>query len=275
MHRRAIAVLLLGFALTEPTFAATKTPATTKKATNAKPKKVPCAPNLAHCPDEGCGKIVKGVKSFDPNLNKQKNIRVDAADAQGPATVMTLTEIKQLDDPENFAKGDDRDEIRALGEGKKVTVLAYLLIARDEPGGESCNCGLTSKAETDNHLVLVSKFTVDTFPLDGTTKPELKAVLDQREEESITAEFTPRVRLDHPNFLKKTMDPLIKNAKEQALQVRVTGVLMFDSEHFLGHHLKRVNNWEIHPVLKMEFCETGWNCKVGTDTGWKSIDDLP
>jgi len=278
MYRRAIALLLLGFALTAPAFAATTTTATKKKATatkSAKPKKVPCAPDLAHCPDEGCGTIVKGVKSYDPNLNKQKNIRVDAADAQGPATVMTLTEIKQLDDPENFAKGDERDEIRALGEGKKVKVLAYLLTARDEPGGESCNCGLTSKAETDNHLVLVSKFTVDTFPLDGTTKQELAAVLSQREEESITAEFTPRVRLDHPKFLKKTMDPLIAKAKEQALEVRVTGVLMFDSEHFLARHLKRVNNWEIHPVLKMEFCETGWNCKVGSDAGWKSIDDLP
>jgi hypothetical protein len=264
MHRHAVAVLLLGFALTAPAFAATKTTTATKSATA---KKVPCSLNLAACADEGCG------SRFDANLNKQKNILVDAADAQGAATVMTLTEIKQLENPENFAKGDERDEIRALGEGRKVKVLAYLLTARDEPGGESCNCGLTSKAETDNHLVLVSKFTIDTFPLDGTTPAELKAVLSQREEESVTAEFTPRVRLHHANFLKATMDPLIRKAKEQALEVRVTGVLMFDSEHALGHELKRVNNWEIHPVLKMEYCETGWNCKVGSDTGWKSIDN--
>src|SRR4051794_26079505 len=266
MHRRVIAVLLLGVALAAPTFAQTKTTATKKKTTTttAKPKKVPCAPDLAHCPDEGCG------KSFDPNLNRQKNIRMNAPAAQGSATIMTVTQIEHLDNPDNFAKGDPRDEIRALGEGRQVKVLAYLLTARDEPGGESCNCGLTSKAETDNHLVLVSKFTVDTFPLTGTTKQELKDVLDQREKESITAEFTPRVRPDHPNFLKKTVDPLIKNAKEQALEVRVTGVLMFDSEHFLpGHGLKRKTNWEIHPVLKMEFCETGWNCRVGNDTGWK------
>jgi hypothetical protein len=36
----------------------------------------------------------------------------------------------------------------------------------------------------------------------------------------------------------------------------------------------RVNNWEIHPVLKMEFCSTGDNCKAKGDEGWKSVDDL-
>ncbi len=31
----------------------------------------------------------------------------------------------------------------------------------------------------------------------------------------------------------------------QALLVRVTGFLLFDSEHFIKNHLVRVNNWEI------------------------------
>ena len=42
--------------------------------------------------------------------------------------------------------------------------------------------------------------------------------------------------------------------------MRVTGLLMFDSEHFLGRPLERVNDWEIHPVLKLEFCEIGNDC---------------
>ena len=50
---------------------------------------------------------------------------------------------------------------------------------------------------------------------------------------------------------------------------------MFDSEHFIGLHLVRINNWEIHPVLKLEFCETGNDCTAGNDAGWKSLDDLP
>src|SRR5437762_2057708 len=95
-------------------------------------KKVPCKPSLDACPEEGCG------KSFDPNLNRRKNIIA----ADGPATPRTLTWMKKLDDPEDFSKGDERDELKTIGEGKKITVTAYLLIARAEPGGESCNCGL-------------------------------------------------------------------------------------------------------------------------------------
>jgi hypothetical protein len=50
-------------------------------------------------------------------------------------------------------------------------------------------------------------------------------------------------------------------------------VLMFDSEHFLGRHLKRYNNWEIHPVLKFEYCPTGQTCSK--DSGnWKNLDYL-
>ena len=48
-------------------------------------------------------------------------------------------------------------------------------------------------------------------------------------------------------------------AQEQADGVRVTGLLMFDSEHSLGHHLKRTNNWEIHPVMKTGILSEGRN----------------
>jgi len=54
----------------------------------------------------------------------------------------------------------------------------------------------------------------------------------------------------------------------------VTGMLMFDSQHFIEHGLSRVNNWEIHPILKLEFCPKGATCKADSDEGWKSLDDL-
>jgi hypothetical protein len=117
--------------------------------------------------------------------------------------------------------------------------------------------------------VLVEKETLD---LEGTTD---KKTLALREPDSITAEFTPRVRLDHPNFVIANLTSRITNAPKHALLVRVTGLLMFDSEHFLGRALVRVNDWEIHPVLNLEFCETGNNCTVNSDAGWKSLDDLP
>jgi hypothetical protein len=67
---------------------------------------------------------------------------------------------------------------------------------------------------------------------------------------------------------------MIDATPQKALLVRVTGLLLFDSEHFIKNHLVRVNNWEIHPVLKMEFCTTGDSCRGNSDTGWKSIDDV-
>ena len=226
-------------------------------------KPPPCRPNLASCPPEGCG------TRFDPKLNQRKNIRTD----NQPAIARTLTSIKKLDDPEDFSQGDDRDELTALGEGQKVTVAAFLLVAKPE-GAESCNCGLTDKADTDNHLVLVSKFTVDKFPA-GKTAAANRTAFRAREKESITAEFTPRVRLDHPNFTREKVQPLINARPKKALLVRVAGLLFFDSEHFIRHPLVRKTNWEIHPVLKLEFCETNDNCKVGSNIGWKSLDDLP
>jgi len=102
-----------------------------------------------------------------------------------------------------------------------------------------------------------------------------KKVFQSREPESITAEFTPRVRLTHPNFTREKVQPIIDATPQKALLVRVTGPLLFDSEHFIKNHLVRVNNWEIHPVLNLEFCTTGDKCKATADDGWKSLDDLP
>src|SRR5712671_6523108 len=251
MKRSLIAVLLLATALTTTV--------------TAQPKKLrkPCKPSLAACPDEGCG------GTFDANLNRLKNIRTDSQ----TATMKSLTWMKKLDDPESFTQGDSREELTALGEGEKITVVAYLLVAKPELGGESCNCGLQTPAETDNHLVLVTKATVQKFPLADNEEAN-KGVFHSRELESETAEFTLRVRLAHTNFTREKVQPLIDATDEDALLVRVTGQLLFDSEHFIKNHLVRVNNWEIHPVLKLEFCETGNNCKPNSDTGWKSLDDM-
>jgi hypothetical protein len=170
-------------------------PKKTGAQTGAKKKpKPPCAKTFKDCPDEGCG------TQFDPNLNKLKNITAKDGDAK----IRTLAWMKKLDDPENFSQGDTREELDKLGEGEKVTVVAYLLVAKAELGGESCNCGFKTKAETDNHLVLVSKATVDKFPVVGTTKPNAP-IPRTREQESETAEFTPRVRADHPNFTREAI----------------------------------------------------------------------
>jgi hypothetical protein len=167
---------------------------------------------------------------------------------------MTIQEMKDLDDPvAGYKIGDDRDKLTALGEGKKITVEAWALVAR-KGGGESCNCKLLSPADTDNHIVLVD--------------PSVRSpTLARNEDDSITAEFTPRVRLDHPKLARPNLQSLITSGNGKR-KVLITGLLMFDSEHSLGHHLKRHNNWEIHPVLGLQFCPRT-RC---TEDQWKDIE---
>lgn len=221
---------------------------------------VPCPAQLediTDCPDTGCG------PSLDPFLNKQKNIRSDDQTAEP----MTLQEIRDLPDPvSGFKIGDTRETLEELGEGKKIIVVANALVVR-KGGGESCNCKLKSVADTDNHIVLVDRV------LRSRRGEALKELLSRREENSITAEFAPRPRLDLPHLTRANLQPLITANGVQ--KVRVTGLLMFDSEHSLGHHLKRHNNWEIHPVLEMEYCPKGKRCTTDSDDNWMKLGDEP
>lgn len=231
--------------------------------------------DITACPDTGCGTV-------DPHLNEQKNIR---SDDQEPVP-KTLQDLKDLPDPvPGFKIGDTREKIKALGEGQKITVVAYALAAR-KGSKESCNCKLAAPKDTDNHIVLVEEatlaLTAKATPAKEATATR-KAVparsaqqntLERREKQSITAEFSPRVRLDHPNLAGAKLQSLIVAAPKRALLVRVTGLLMFDSEHSLERHLTRVNNWEIHPVMKMEICPKGETCTADSNN-WQNLGDQP
>ncbi len=226
--------------------------------------------DITACPSTGCG------PSLDPNLNDRKNI---PSDNQEPVA-KTLKDLKDLPDPvPGFKIGDTREKLKALGEGDKITVVAFALVAR-KGSKESCNCGLAAPKDTDNHIVLVEEATLALTAKATPARNAAKArsaqqnTLDVREKQSETAEFTPRVRLDHPNLAGARLQKLIAAAPKQALFVRVTGLLMFDSEHSLGRHLKRVNDWEIHPVMKMEFCPTGETCTAESNN-WQDLETQP
>jgi hypothetical protein len=213
--------------------------------------------DIDDCLDTGCG------PSLDPNLNKQKNIRL----LNGEAEPMTIQEVRNLPDPvAGFKIGDTREKLAALGEGKKIVVVASALMVR-KGGGESCNCKLTAVADTDNHIVLVDRV------LRINPGETAKATLARREENSITAEFAPRPRLDSPHLTRANLLPLIQVNGVQ--KVRITGILMFDSEHSLGGHLKRHNNWEIHPVLDMDYCPRGKRCTADSDDNWVKLGEEP
>ena len=97
--------------------------------------------------------------------------------------------------------------------------------------------------------------------------------LEKDEDRSVTAEFTPRVRLEHRNFTRTKLYSLISPTGK--LLVRVTGLLMFDSKHFFHPDppVKRDTDWEIHPILKMEFCPLDKTCRADSDENWKDLDN--
>lgn len=243
--KRPLLVILLGAFLFTSTTEAQQARRTSTRAKTRAPKSSTTVRDITECPAEGIG--------GDPNLNRRKNIRSD----NKRSTLRSLQWMKGLANPTGFTRQNtSRTQLARLGEGQKVTVVAYALVAR-KGGQESCNCKLSAPKDTDNHIVMVDP---------GLRNPTLAA----NEPDSETAEFTPRVRLDHPNLGRPKLQPLI-DAQGGKLLVRVTGLLLFDSEHFLGNHLKRHNNWEIHPVLKMEYCPEGQTCRGNSN--WASLEN--
>ncbi|HYR21466.1 MAG TPA: hypothetical protein VEP30_00900 [Chthoniobacterales bacterium] len=174
--------------------------------------------------------------------------------------------MKALKNPSKAdCDSEDRESLKQLGEGQKITVVAWALAAR-KGGQETCNCKLKLPPDTDNHIVLVDP---------DSENPTLQA----DEEDSETAEFTPRARLDHPNFTQDRLESLIDPSWDPGetptrgkLRVRVTGLLLFDSEHFCRNALKRHNNWEIHPVLKLEYCPEEKTCEEDSDDNWIDLE---
>jgi hypothetical protein len=263
--KRTLALILLSLSLL-----LTGADAKTKKKKSA-PKK-PCAANLGVCPPEGCSKD----NHHDPKLNILKNRK----SSNKPVQDRSLTEMMRMEKKvrdSGYKKGDPRGKLTDLGEGTQARVVGYLLAVKKE-GGESCNCGLSKvDVETDNHLVLVNPKTITDFPLPPHADTDtLTGIFHQRETQSVTAEFTPRVRAEgHPNFTRKIQLEKLNKTPQGALWVRVTGQLMFDSEHFGQKTPIRATSWEIHPILKFEFCPQGKTCNKDTDANWVDLDDLP
>ena len=79
-------------------------------------------------------------------------------------------------------------------------------------------------------------------------------------------------RTSHKLFWRKLSRVFAVNPSGKLL-VRVTGLLLFDSFHFLHKPLKRDNNWEIHPVLKMKYCPEGETRRAESDANWRDLEE--
>jgi hypothetical protein len=193
--------------------------------------------------------------------------------AAGPASKISFTDLRNLQQQVeanadiNFGNHnssdrkrgptDDRTPLAGLGEGKQVVLTAYVLIARQE-GGEGVNCGAKFPPRNpkdpkyhDIHISLV--------PSQDVTN----------ECSSVVAEMSPHHRPDSWN--QANVEKLAKDA----LPVRVTGQLFFDSSHVpcsgtqpSAGNPKRFSLWEIHPIYSFEVCTA--NCN-GTGN-WVPLD---
>ena len=148
---------------------------------------------------------------------------------------------------------------------------------RPNKRGETCNCGFTGVNDpenTDVHIVLVSDATLKVTAKAGGGKTAAQNTLKLREAQSQTAEFAPRIRVAlNEKFdgakLKNLIDP-INGGK---LHVRITGLLMYDSEHAVGpHKLLRHTDWEIHPVFRLDYCPKDKTCTLASNANWVNIN---
>ena len=219
-----------------------------------------CSPKtIKHCPDTGCAHPDKNGKPhhFDPKLDKLKNIKSD--ERKSDMKNFEWIKGRPIPSPTDYSKCGDRAALEQIGEGKKITVMAWALHGETQ-GPESCNCDLPGAENHDTHIVLVD--------------PQVKnPTLASDQSSSVTAEFTPRVRLKHPNFTTKELSSKMRHKGK--LSVRVTGLLMFDSKHFFDKPkpTTRATYWEIHPVFKMDYCPDGGTCRANSDENWKNLDN--
>jgi hypothetical protein len=261
MKRILVVLLVLGLSLVSADAHKTPKPQKTKQPA--------CAADINSCPNEGCSQD----NHHDPDLNQFKNI----TSINKPVEDKSLSWMISLEnevEKAHYRRGDSRKVLTDSGEGRNLRVIGYLLAVKKEPGGESCNCYLRDvDVSTDNHLVLVNPQVVTDNKLPShATKQQLKDIFKTREAKSVTAEFTPRVRKQgHPNFTSE-LQSRVNKTPQGALWVRITGQLMFDSEHFHQLHLNRATQWEIHPIMKLEYCSKGKTCTATGSANWVDLD---
>ncbi len=197
------------------------------------------------CPDDGC--------CWDRQLNARKNLSAAPPDRPRPTDV-SLEKIKNYGYPPHWALGQSREGLKDLGEGQFVRVEAYLIDARwGELNPASCN-----RPGPENINILLSLVSEDALGLKRSLQPLT----------SVTAEVTPRVRASNEQW-ERNLKNLIHNGDRNRWLVRVTGLMLLDTEHIYSP-LNRATDWEIHPVLDIEVCKKG-DC-VG-DVGWEKLQD--
>jgi Bacterial SH3 domain len=126
-----------------------------------------------------------------------------------------------------------------------VRVIGYLshkINVENSGRGESTNCHKTADNEVDWHIYLTEE----------SNQPISKAII---------VETTPRTRPLH-TWTTSMLGALVNSEN----QVRVSGWLMYDSEHINVIGTQRATVWEVHPITKIEIQSNGQ---------WVDIENQP
>ncbi len=175
----------------------------------------------------GCGMAGSATAARAQALNRLKNRYTEPA----PQEIDTGATLAALLRP-----GDDRGR---WSEQRGATITGYVRAAK--PGGfETSNCLAVGRQWRDTHIELVLD------PMDGTSLP-------------VIVEVTPRWRaMMAAKGIHWSSATLHKSIVGR--WVRVTGWLMFDSEHAAAAENTapgrardwRATAWEVHPITAME-----------------------
>jgi hypothetical protein len=205
-------------------------------------KAVVCADSLDVCPPEGCG-------GGDPSLNVKKNV---LQKPEGQPQEFTFEDFIHLESerpgPGEYIPGD-RKAIEEMGEDTFVALNGFMIGAH--PGSpETCNCKLSGEPNNDFHINLVERKT-------------------DRLTDSVVVEMTPKMRKMNPSWTLTNLQNLLDETNPP--YVRVSGLLLLDTEHISQSGGPRITIWEIHPVTRFQVCKTTVAaCDSGS--GWRDLD---
>ena len=181
---------------------------------------------------EVCGPTGDATNATAIALNTNKN----RTDVPGESDYVEVgwSDLKTL--PSDRVKDFVSAPVRVVG------FLSHKINVENSGTGESTNCHLTGDNEVDWHIYL-------------TDSPA------QQIKSAIIVETTPRTRPQH-----KWSTSMLASLVDSHTQVRISGWLMFDTEHINVIGTQRATVWEVHPITKIEVRNNGQ---------WVDLDNHP
>jgi hypothetical protein len=170
-----------------------------------------------------CGPTGDTNKQTAKDLNSNKN----RTDVPGDSDYVDIAwdDLKSL--PSNRKSDFIGAPIRVVG------FLSHRVKVENDGSGESTNCHLLGDNEVDWHIYF--------------TKASAQQI-----SQAIIIETTPRTRPQH-SWTTDMLGPLV----DSQTKVRVSGWLMYDSEHVNVIGTQRATVWEVHPITRIEVQKNG------------------